>query len=69
MEKEKIIDLSEKKKEKENEKEAYAKPNVEEYGTLQELTQMPGGSTSTEGMSGRIHRTTPPRPPGPPPKQ
>ena len=53
MKAEKIIDLSEKKKEKENEKEEYAKPNVEEYGTLQELTQMPGGSMQTEGFSGR----------------
>ncbi|HEA67330.1 MAG TPA: hypothetical protein ENI07_10985 [Desulfobacterales bacterium] len=49
MKKEKTIDLSEKNKEKENEKEEYAKPNVEEYGTLQELTQS-GGSHPTDGQ-------------------
>jgi len=58
MKKEKPINLSETKKEK----EAYASPNVEEYGTLQELTQMPGGSITCEGYSGRTHKKTTPPP-------
>jgi len=59
MKNEKITDLSEKKKEKENEKEEYASPNVEEYGTLQELTQMPAGSPYCEGFSGKTHIKNP----------
>ena len=59
MKKEKTIDSSGKK----NEKEEYAKPKVESYGTLQELTQMPGGSSSCEGFSGKIHKKFTPNPP------
>ena len=63
MKKEKPINLSETKKEK----EAYASPNVEEYGTLQELTQMPGGSVLCEGFSGKTHKKITPHPPNKPP--
>ena len=51
------------------EKELYSSPVVSVYGTLKELTQMPGGSGTMEGASGKSHRVTPPRPPGPPPKK
>jgi hypothetical protein len=52
MKKEETINVPEKK----NKKEEYASPIVEAYGTLQELTQMPGGSISVEGHSGKIHK-------------
>ncbi len=65
MEKEKTINISATK----HEKEPYTSPVVSVYGTLENLTKMPGGSTNFEGASGKVHRTTPPRPPGPPPKR
>lgn len=52
MKKEKTI----KPKEKRNKMELYTSPVVEVYGTLKELTQMPGGSTDYEGASGKIHK-------------
>ena len=51
------------------EKELYTSPVVSVYGTLRELTQMPGGSVFAEGASGKDHRPGPPRPVVPPPKK
>ena len=50
------------------EKELYTSPVVSVYGTLKELTQMPGGSADFEGASGKPHKKNLPNPyPTPPP--
>jgi len=41
---------------KTNDREPYVSPEICVYGALEKLTQMPGGSTQTEGQSGRGHR-------------
>jgi len=49
-------------------KELYASPVVSVYGTLKELTQMPGGHSDFEGASGKPHNKALPNPyPTPPP--
>jgi len=59
MAKEKTIDVSEKK----HKKEPYTSPVVSVYGTLENLTKMPGGSVRLEGLSGRDLNSAPPGPP------
>ncbi len=41
---------------KTNDREPYASPFLCVYGALEKLTQMPGGSISVEGASGKIHK-------------
>ncbi|MFH1935731.1 MAG: hypothetical protein ABIN18_29700 [Pseudomonadota bacterium] len=42
--------------EKENDREPHTSPEICVYGALEKLTQMPGGSLQTEGLSGKIHK-------------
>jgi hypothetical protein len=34
----------------------YSKPELENLGSVRELTRLPGGSINTEGSSGKPHK-------------